>query len=488
MTSPPNTASKNPGKKVREYYFVDKSTGELIFYYVPAPAIVLYNKELSDGAFRLFGVLCDYDGSNGECYPSVATLAADLGKSESQICRLIKELVKEELVTITEEAGRSNHYNLERYGTQPKAAGQVAALTRGAINPGANSLRPGANLTPLPHAKMDDELKELKLKNIVCRTVQNSSNNFGLSGLDNTDLTQQAHYKHFEEETTPSTPSCTILTTTNSNTTTPAAYADDNAISPLILEANSATSGEENDHEPNSSKTDSSFTQSATLSSLTNQDREAAKKLVELTTAEQLKVAELLAQAKIGWRDVQELALKNDLETVQTAITISQSPYINSPTGYIVSALRRGYVQRFREDNLGRVKAGSGVTNQANNHPSQTPCAPAQVTKKPNRPRQQPVGVGRSPYITNVMADFSLALHDIDHTRSNQGQANRIYTQCGLEEKKFVELMYEAKKRTQWAALAATSSDSSGATNRGAYFFTVLRELVAEKQASKQPF
>lgn len=86
-----------------------------------------------------------------------------------------------------------------------------------------------------------------------------------------------------------------------------------------------------------------------------------------------------------------------------------------------------------------------------------------------------------SSYISQVMHDFSLALHDTEHSRLNQNQANKLFRQyaasAGLSEKRFVELMYEAKKRTQWAALAH-SSPTPEAPNRAAYFFTTLRNLL----------
>ena len=88
----------------------------------------------------------------------------------------------------------------------------------------------------------------------------------------------------------------------------------------------------------------------------------------------------------------------------------------------------------------------------------------------------------KSTYITRIMEDFSRALHDIEHIKPNQSQANNLYTQSGLEEQKFVDLMYEAKKRAQWAALAA-SSTSPEAPNRAAYFFTTLKNLVTAPSA-----
>jgi DNA-binding transcriptional ArsR family regulator len=83
----------------------------------------------------------------------------------------------------------------------------------------------------------------------------------------------------------------------------------------------------------------------------------------------------------------------------------------------------------------------------------------------------------KSGYISQVMLDFSKRLNDLDHTRSNQTQAQNLFKQSGLNEKAFVELLYEAKKRTQWAAMASPQTVGHG-PNRAAYFFTVLRDLL----------
>jgi DNA-binding transcriptional ArsR family regulator len=83
----------------------------------------------------------------------------------------------------------------------------------------------------------------------------------------------------------------------------------------------------------------------------------------------------------------------------------------------------------------------------------------------------------KSAYISQVMLDFSKRLNDLDHTRSNQTQAQNLFKQSDLDERAFVELLYEAKKRTQWAAMASPNTVGRG-PNRAAYFFTVLRDLL----------
>lgn len=87
-----------------------------------------------------------------------------------------------------------------------------------------------------------------------------------------------------------------------------------------------------------------------------------------------------------------------------------------------------------------------------------------------------------SSYVSRVMQDFSLALHDSDHININQNQVNKLFRQAGMSEQKFVECMYEAKKRTQWAALAG-QANSCETPNRAAYFFVTLRRLLEERNS-----
>jgi DNA-binding MarR family transcriptional regulator len=89
-----------------------------------------------------------------------------------------------------------------------------------------------------------------------------------------------------------------------------------------------------------------------------------------------------------------------------------------------------------------------------------------------------------SPYLTRLMDDFSRALNDTSHANSNRTQVLRIFHESGLPERTFGELLYEAKKRTQWANLAGKPR-LDGGPNRAAYFFRVVRDLVATRAVSK---
>lgn len=89
----------------------------------------------------------------------------------------------------------------------------------------------------------------------------------------------------------------------------------------------------------------------------------------------------------------------------------------------------------------------------------------------------------RSLYINQLLLDFSKSLNDLAHAQSNQSQAQNLFRQSGLDERSFVELLYEARKRTQWAAIATPKTVGSG-PNRAAYFFKVVRNLLEGKSRS----
>src|SRR5262249_5898057 len=53
---------------------------------------------ISAGAKLAYGRLVRYGGSDGECYPAMATLAAEIGVGERQAQRYVKELEREGLL------------------------------------------------------------------------------------------------------------------------------------------------------------------------------------------------------------------------------------------------------------------------------------------------------------------------------------------------------------------------------------------------------
>ena len=73
--------------------------------------------EVSDGAKRLYALLCRFAGNKGEAFPSYQTLAERLQKSRRQIIRLIEELCHYELLSIThvKDKVRGNRANIYRF-------------------------------------------------------------------------------------------------------------------------------------------------------------------------------------------------------------------------------------------------------------------------------------------------------------------------------------------------------------------------------------
>ena len=86
----------------------------------------------------------------------------------------------------------------------------------------------------------------------------------------------------------------------------------------------------------------------------------------------------------------------------------------------------------------------------------------------------------QSAYLSRLMDDFSRLFNDLAHAASNRTQIQNLFQQSYLAEADFTTLLYEAKKRTQWASLANAATTSSG-PNRAAYFFQVVRDLLGQK-------
>ena len=67
----------------------------------------LYSSNVSSKAVAVFLYLLDHANKQGECWPSIPTIAEDLKISESTVRRAVKELKKAGLLT-TEQRFRQN--------------------------------------------------------------------------------------------------------------------------------------------------------------------------------------------------------------------------------------------------------------------------------------------------------------------------------------------------------------------------------------------
>ncbi len=68
--------------------------------FTQVPNCVLRSRTLSSGAKVLYGVLLSYAWQDGACHPDQATMAADLGCTDRQVRRGLKELEEEHLVQV----------------------------------------------------------------------------------------------------------------------------------------------------------------------------------------------------------------------------------------------------------------------------------------------------------------------------------------------------------------------------------------------------
>ena len=86
-----------------------------------------------------------------------------------------------------------------------------------------------------------------------------------------------------------------------------------------------------------------------------------------------------------------------------------------------------------------------------------------------------------TPYIAQLLTDWSSELHDAEHTPSNISQAMRLYKASGLSEDAFVDRLYEARSITKQRgniSKAAHADGVPGLKNKMPYYFAVLRDLL----------
>ena len=90
-----------------------------------------------------------------------------------------------------------------------------------------------------------------------------------------------------------------------------------------------------------------------------------------------------------------------------------------------------------------------------------------------------------TPYIEQLLTEFSAELHDEEHTRQNIGQAARLWKASGRSESDFCALLYEARSITKQYTVkkrAQGPGGEYGLRNKMPYFFKVLRDLLGMKE------
>jgi len=74
-----------------------------VFVGIFIPNLIVQDKKLSVGAKLTFGVMCQFAGKNGVCYPKQGAIAERLGVSKRQAQRYIEELKKEGYIRVSQQ-------------------------------------------------------------------------------------------------------------------------------------------------------------------------------------------------------------------------------------------------------------------------------------------------------------------------------------------------------------------------------------------------
>ena len=97
-------------------------------YFAVVPEWVLFHKELSDQAVRLYGVLRRYaDQEQSEAWPSIPTLAKRMHRSDRSVQRAMKELITYDAIVLVREPDNARSTNT--YMVRTSRAGVGVGVT-----------------------------------------------------------------------------------------------------------------------------------------------------------------------------------------------------------------------------------------------------------------------------------------------------------------------------------------------------------------------
>lgn len=100
------------------------------------------NPDISATHHQVFQVLCDHANADGECWPSIATLAAEAGCTPATVSRATNALVKANLLMRYSKAGMGAIYRIPiPYDFDPRANAHMGSRHRTAKPLGPEALR-----------------------------------------------------------------------------------------------------------------------------------------------------------------------------------------------------------------------------------------------------------------------------------------------------------------------------------------------------------
>jgi len=118
--------------------------------FAQVPIWLLCDPRISDGAARLFGYLVWRQGEHPDTWPSISTMAVDLGVSEDTIRRRIRELDEAAYTNITYRSGRSSHYAMDANPEDASEQYTPRIRARGQKNTSQENVAPPAEMLPHP--------------------------------------------------------------------------------------------------------------------------------------------------------------------------------------------------------------------------------------------------------------------------------------------------------------------------------------------------
>lgn len=147
-------------------------TDKTKFLWIRAPKTIVYNSNFSDGAKLLYLILLDYQGRNSYAFPSLETLAKDMGKSIRRVQQLIKELEDGAAIEVISQPGWVNLYRVCQVESEADSS-QIVTIesepNSDTNQADAKVSTPMQKVSPLPMQKTSSELDSAKLDSkIVC--------------------------------------------------------------------------------------------------------------------------------------------------------------------------------------------------------------------------------------------------------------------------------------------------------------------------------
>ena len=96
--------------------------------FAPIPNTIMERIDLLAGSKLCYGRLLQYQGTGKTAYPSISTLAKNLGVGRRQIMNYLKELEEHNLLTVEKRPGMRNHYVLNSSPVNSNAPVQSNSL------------------------------------------------------------------------------------------------------------------------------------------------------------------------------------------------------------------------------------------------------------------------------------------------------------------------------------------------------------------------